>query len=105
MLYLFYIEKRPVCSSSFFALGSEVIALSFPAFSECFHLQRESGMRGPRRAGQGRNSLLGIGDSTTHLFLANPPVLLVVITVVHFQLLLCKIGLRQGMFGCQSSYL
>lgn len=34
--------------------------------------------------------ILGIGDSTTHLFLTNSPVLLIVITVVHFQLLFCK---------------
>jgi hypothetical protein len=38
---------------------------------------------------------LGIGDSTTHLFLTNSPVLPIVITVVQFQLLFCKANIYE----------
>lgn len=33
---------------------------------------------------------LGIGDSTAHFFLANSPVLFLVVTIVHLQLFLCN---------------
>ena len=74
-----------VSRSSFLALGSQIIALPFPAFSKYLHLRLGSDIGWlDSNAGRNRKDILGIGDSTTHLFLANPPVLIIVITVVHF---------------------
>ena len=74
--------------SSIFALSPKVIALPLPTLSKNFHLRLGS-VVGVKEGRTGRH-ILGIGDSTTHLFLTNSPVLLIVITVVQFQLLFCK---------------
>ena len=42
-MHILHRETR-VSWSSFFALGSQIIALPFPAFSEYFHLQLELGI-------------------------------------------------------------
>jgi hypothetical protein len=80
--------------SSVFTLGSQVIALPFPAFSEYLHLQLESGMEVHGRAESGWADW-GIGDSTAHFFLTDSPVLFLVVTIVHLQLFLCNTDVRQ----------
>src|SRR5947207_1888581 len=80
--------------SSVFTLGSQIIALPLPAFSEYLHLRLGSGMEDHGRAEIGMTDW-GIGDSTAHFFLANSPVFFLVITIVHLQLFLCSTDIRQ----------
>lgn len=78
---------RPAASSSgVFCLRSQVIALAFPALAEGLHLAivRE---RKPEERGVGEQAAGAF--SVPHLVLAGPPVVLLVVAVVHLELLIC----------------